>query len=143
MTGTQILEAKNQDNEKSLPIGGTDLDKFDYKQAWYPLFFISDLDKNKPQSFTLLDEDLVIWWDKAENKWRVFVDMCPHRLARLSTGRVNEDGLLECPYHGWTFSGEGDCESIPQQKSGEKKEKSSRACVKSYPTAIAHDMLFV
>ncbi len=106
-------------------------------------FFISDLAKDKPTSFTLLDEDLVIWWDKADEQWRVFTDMCPHRLAPLSTGRVNEDGLLECAYHGWTFSGNGNCEFIPQQLEGKSREKSDRACVKSYPTTIVHDMLFV
>ena len=144
MTATQPLDLKkDQESKKDFPVGGIDPDKFDYKEVWYPLFFVGDLDKNKPNSFTLLNEDLVIWWDKADSQWRVFADMCPHRLARLSTGRINEDGLLECPYHGWTFSGNGSCELIPQQLPSANKEKSSRACVKSYPCQIVHDMLFV
>ncbi|WP_330203792.1 Rieske 2Fe-2S domain-containing protein [Cyanobacterium sp. DS4] len=127
----------------SLPVGGEDPNEFDYKEVWYPVFFVNDLHKDKPSRFTLLDEDLVVWWDKKDQQWRVFQDMCPHRLAPLSTGRINEDGLLECPYHGWTFSGKGDCQSIPQQPEGENRHKSPRACVKSYPSAIEHDMLFV
>lgn len=113
------------------------------KRSGILFFFVNDLHKDKPSRFTLLDEDLVIWWDKKDQQWRVFQDMCPHRLAPLSTGRIDEDGLLECPYHGWTFSGKGDCQSIPQQPEGENRHKSPRACVKSYPSAIAHDMLFV
>ena len=34
-------------------------------------------------------------------------DRCPHRFAPLSKGRVRPDGRLACPYHGWSFDGEG------------------------------------
>ena len=37
---------------------------------------------------------------------------CPHRLARLSHGRV-VDGALQCPYHGWRFGADGGCLLIP------------------------------
>ena len=37
---------------------------------------------------------------------------CPHRLARLSHGRVVE-GALQCPYHGWRFGADGGCLLIP------------------------------
>jgi phenylpropionate dioxygenase-like ring-hydroxylating dioxygenase large terminal subunit len=46
--------------------------------------------------------------------WRVFADVCPHRLVPLSEGRITPAGLLECPYHGWAFNGQGGCEVIPQ-----------------------------
>lgn len=127
---------------KSLPIGGINANKFDYKEVWYPLFFIEDLSKNTPNSFTLLEEKLVIWWDKFQEKWCVFADKCPHRLAPLSEGRINEDGFLECPYHGWTFSSNGNCQLIPQQLIGNNGEKSPRSCVKSYPCQVKHGLLF-
>jgi phenylpropionate dioxygenase-like ring-hydroxylating dioxygenase large terminal subunit len=34
-------------------------------------------------------------------------DLCPHRHAPLSQGRVRPDGRLACPYHGWHFDREG------------------------------------
>ena len=123
--------------------GGSDPTTFQTEEAWYPIFFTKDLDKEKLARFTLLDQDLVIWWDKLAETWRVFSDKCPHRLASLSEGRVNESGLLECPYHGWAFSGAGDCEVIPQQKPESSAHTSARACVRSYPTAIAQGLLFV
>eukprot|EP00966_Prymnesium_polylepis_P267498 6179543-Prymnesium_polylepis.1 len=43
-------------------------------------------------------------------------DACPHRLAPLSEGRVDAEGRIECPYHGWTFSESGECTKIPQLK---------------------------
>ena len=123
--------------------GGSDPTVFDSQEAWYPIYFVSDLDKSKLARFTLLEQDLVIWWDKSADTWQVFEDKCPHRLAPLSEGRVNEQGLLECPYHGWAFSGEGNCEVIPQQQPEGQAHTSNRACVRSYPTAIAQGLLFV
>jgi phenylpropionate dioxygenase-like ring-hydroxylating dioxygenase large terminal subunit len=123
--------------------GGPDPEVFDWQEAWYPVHYLQDLDRSQPTPFTLLGQDLVIWWDPEAQCWRVFLDQCPHRLARLSEGRIREDGQLECPYHGWTFAGSGECTRIPQQPAGGKAEQSRRACVRSYPTAIRQGLLFV
>ena len=130
-------------NTASLLPGGSEPTQFDPHEAWYPIFFVDDLDRSKLSRFTLLDVDLVVWWDKLADTWQVFEDRCPHRLAPLSEGRISESGLLECPYHGWAFSGEGSCEVIPQQQPEGEAHTSARACVKSYPTAIAQELLFV
>lgn len=127
----------------SLMPGGSDPTVFEPQEAWYPIYYVEDLNKSKLSRFTLLEKDLVIWWDNSVDTWQVFEDLCPHRLAPLSEGRINEEGLLECPYHGWAFSGTGDCEAIPQQQSGKQAHTSARACVRSYPTAIAQGLLFV
>ncbi|KAJ6427945.1 hypothetical protein OIU84_023365 [Salix udensis] len=58
--------------------------------------------------------DIVVWWDKNESSWRVFKDACPHRLAPLSEGRIDQWGRLQCVYHGWCFNGSGNCNFIPQ-----------------------------
>jgi phenylpropionate dioxygenase-like ring-hydroxylating dioxygenase large terminal subunit len=124
------------------PLGGTDPERFDPREAWYPIAYIQDLNPAKLTSFTLLGQDLVIWHDANAEAWRVFEDRCPHRLAPLSQGRVNEAGYLECPYHGWAFSGEGNCEVIPQQIEGGQAQQSKRACVAALPTSIQQGLLF-
>ncbi|MEY2985193.1 MAG: hypothetical protein RLZZ568_1810 [Cyanobacteriota bacterium] len=124
------------------PVGGEDGDRFDCRAVWYPLAYVEDLDKTKPTSFTLLGEDLVIWWEPGAQTWRVYGDYCPHRLAPLSQGRVNEAGQLECPYHGWTFAGEGDCQSIPQQYPDGQAQTAQRACARSLPTCEKQGLLF-
>lgn len=126
-----------------LPAGGPDPERFDWAEAWYPVHYVEDLDKARPTRFTLLDQDVVIWWDPQGQAWRVFADQCPHRLAPLSEGRINAEGLLECPYHGWAFSGAGACEVIPQQPAGVPANLSSRACVRAFPTEVRQGLLFV
>ena len=74
--------------------GGSNPDAFVLAEAWYPVHYLQDLDKSKPTPFTLLSKDIVIWWDQKNSSWQVFIDQCPHRLAPLSEGRINEDGLL-------------------------------------------------
>ncbi|MEH1830933.1 MAG: Rieske 2Fe-2S domain-containing protein [Nostoc sp.] len=125
------------------PGGGSDPNSFDCKETWYPIHYLEDLDKSKPTPFTVLGRDIVIWWDKLAQSWRSFEDQCPHRLAPLSEGRISDDGLLECPYHGWAFSGDGNCQRIPQQVKGGTAEISLRACVASLPTIEKQGLLFV
>jgi phenylpropionate dioxygenase-like ring-hydroxylating dioxygenase large terminal subunit len=131
----------SQANE--LPAGGSDPTRFESKEAWYPVHYVEDLDKSTLTKFTLLGQNLVIWWDKQGECWRALEDQCPHRLAPLSEGRIAEDGLLECPYHGWAFRGNGTCDRIPQQVTGNTAHESKRACVASLPTAERQGLLFV
>lgn len=126
-----------------LPAGGPAPNRFDWAEAWYPVHYIEDLDKDRPTRFTLLEQDIVIWWDPKAETWQVFADQCPHRLAPLSEGRINEAGLLECPYHGWAFSGNGTCEHIPQASPETEAHLSDRTCVASMPTTVHQGLLFV
>ena len=57
--------------------------------------YLRDLDPGKPQRFTLLERDLVLWWDGVNSTWRAFNDVCPHRLVPLSEGRINAAGDLD------------------------------------------------
>lgn len=144
MTATQDRTSSSTAQESvTLPAGGPDPDRFDVTEAWYPVAYIEDLDNVRPTRFTLMDRGIVIWWDPKGKTWRVFEDKCPHRLAPLSEGRVNEAGLLECPYHGWAFSGSGNCEQIPQATADIQANLSNRACAVSLPTAVRQGLLFV
>ncbi|CAI0444898.1 unnamed protein product [Linum tenue] len=91
-----------------------DEEKFDWYSQWYPVMPVCDLDERVPHAKKVLGMDVVVWWDRNENAWKVFDDMCPHRLAPLSEGRIDPSGRLQCVYHGWCFDGSGDCKLIPQ-----------------------------
>ena len=116
-----------------------------WQQRWYPVAYLDDLDRRKPSPFTLLGTDLVLWHEPATGHWRAFADVCPHRLVPLSDGRINGRGELECPYHGWSFGGDGRCTRIPQATPEQQQSAcaSTRARCQSFATAEAQGLLFV
>jgi phenylpropionate dioxygenase-like ring-hydroxylating dioxygenase large terminal subunit len=88
---------------------------------------------------------LVIWKPRNSENYRVFLDQCPHRLAPLSEGRVDEKtGNLMCSYHGWQFDNQGICTVIPQAEKSEIVAKNKENfCVLSLPVKEANDLLWV
>ncbi|MEB3325372.1 MAG: Rieske 2Fe-2S domain-containing protein [Cyanobacteriota bacterium] len=101
-------------------------DGFDYRAAWYPLAPLEDLDPAQPAAVELLGRRYVIWRPPGEG-YRVFLDLCPHRLAPLSEGRLDPvSGQLMCSYHGWCFDGDGLCRRIPQASPPEPGERQAR-----------------
>ncbi|TYK09955.1 protochlorophyllide-dependent translocon component 52 [Cucumis melo var. makuwa] len=118
-------------------------ERFDWYAQWYPIMPICDLDKRVPHGKTVMGIDVVVWWDKNESAWKVFDDLCPHRLAPLSEGRIDQWGRLQCVYHGWCFNGSGDCKFIPQAPpDGPPVHTSKRACVAVYPSIVQNDVLW-
>ena len=84
-------------------------------------------------------------WRDGSGVWRCFADVCPHRLAPLSEGRI-EDGHIQCSYHGWIMEGSGKCTRIPQAASESASERacsSERACATTFPTQEANQLLWV
>jgi phenylpropionate dioxygenase-like ring-hydroxylating dioxygenase large terminal subunit len=78
---------------------------------WYAILSSRELRPGRPLSARRLGVDLVAWRDAA-GKVALAVDRCPHRQVRLSPGRVVE-GCIECPFHGFRFTGTGACAHIP------------------------------
>jgi phenylpropionate dioxygenase-like ring-hydroxylating dioxygenase large terminal subunit len=81
------------------------------RDFWYPVAPLARL-REGPLPITLLGERLVIWL-AAEGQPAALHDRCSHRQVALSLGQVKE-GTLRCPYHGWSFAGDGRCVHRPQ-----------------------------
>jgi phenylpropionate dioxygenase-like ring-hydroxylating dioxygenase large terminal subunit len=100
---------------------------------WFPLMEAKSVPPGKPVAARLLGEDLVVWSDGGEfHAWR---DLCIHRGAKLSLGRVTAEGCLQCPYHGWIYDGAGACVRIPShpgQKPPSKARTTVFACREAY-----------
>lgn len=77
-----------------------------------------------PHRAELLGEAVVLW--RSEGELHAFRDLCIHRGAALSLGRVKR-GELVCPYHGWRYNGAGACTHIPAQPAGSKVPTKARA----------------
>uniref|UniRef100_A0A0E0KKF7 Rieske domain-containing protein n=1 Tax=Oryza punctata TaxID=4537 RepID=A0A0E0KKF7_ORYPU len=117
-------------------------ERFDWLDQWYPVAPVCDLDKRKPHGKMVMGLSVVAWFDGG-GEWRVVDDACPHRLAPLSEGRVDDKGRLQCAYHGWCFDGCGSCKFIPQAPAlGPPVHKNSKACVASYPSVVQNNILW-
>lgn len=122
----------------------TDL-TFNFFQHWYPISPIEDLDPERPTPIVLLGHRIVVWKPRFSNQYRVFLDRCPHRLAPLSEGRVDEKtGHLMCSYHGWQFDAQGVCTQIPQAEDADLIAKNrEHYCATALPTQETSGLLWV
>ena len=48
----------------------------------------------RPNALRVLGGHFVLWWNKKEGSWCCHADMCPHRFAPLSEGKVTEDSIM-------------------------------------------------
>jgi len=84
------------------------------RRYWHPVAAAAELTEQKPiRAVKILGEDLVVYRDKA-GRYGLVGEHCPHRLASLAYGRVDEEGI-RCPYHGWKFDGAGKCLEQPAE----------------------------
>lgn len=88
---------------------------------YHPVLFTKEL-LDTPKAVRLQQKNLVVW--KTSKGIHCVPDRCPHRAAKLSSGRM-VGTKLECPYHGWLFDTQGQCVKIPQL---EKGKDIPRAC---------------
>jgi phenylpropionate dioxygenase-like ring-hydroxylating dioxygenase large terminal subunit len=108
------------------------------RTLWHPVA-LSHIVGNQPCTAHLLGEELVLWRDRAGTA-HAWADLCPHRGARLSLGRVNSGETLECPYHGWRFAAGGQCTHIPAVP---EFTPSPRHCARTFDAREAYGMLWV
>lgn len=94
--------------------------KFNWLENWYPVAWAEDVPDLKPIAVTIWERNYVLFRDRPTGLYVVMDDVCPHRSAPLSEGRLYEretDGksetILECGYHGWRFACDGKCVDIP------------------------------
>ena len=77
---------------------------------WHPVARLSDL-SNEPFPVKLLDVSLVIYQTE-ETSISIATDICPHRGAPLSKGRIERKRII-CPYHGLEYDKSGQCQRVP------------------------------
>lgn len=94
---------------------------------WHPVGLSMDLIDNAVTRVRLLEEDLVMW--RTGGQVCVWKDLCIHRGAQLSRGRV-EHGNLICPYHGWEYGTSGACTKYPAHP---EQTPSAKAKAITYP----------
>jgi nitrite reductase/ring-hydroxylating ferredoxin subunit len=107
--------------------------------GWWPVALSTDLG-DKPIAVRLSDVNLALYRDDSGTA-RSVLDRCPHRRMPLSLGRITDDGLIQCGYHGWSFNGAGTCERIPNFRPGERP--SGRITVDAFANAEQGGMILI
>ncbi|HKT37149.1 MAG TPA: aromatic ring-hydroxylating dioxygenase subunit alpha, partial [Ktedonobacterales bacterium] len=104
---------------------------------WHPVATPDQFDEQPILSVRLLGEDLVLW--KVDGQYHAWRDLCVHRGAKLSLGKIVDD-CLRCPYHGWTYNQEGACVHMPAHPS---QTPPAKARVKRYQLQERYGLLWV
>eukprot|EP00475_Leptophrys_vorax_P023918 TRINITY_DN3290_c0_g1_i1.p1 TRINITY_DN3290_c0_g1~~TRINITY_DN3290_c0_g1_i1.p1 ORF type:complete len:426 (+),score=94.96 TRINITY_DN3290_c0_g1_i1:69-1346(+) len=111
------------------------------RHFWYPISLSQDLVVgDDPVGLHILGDPIVMFRDPLSHKPVILADVCPHRSAPLSIGRVI-NGRLECKYHGWQFDTSGAVVHIPALQPD--KSIPPQAKTRCYPVVEVDQMVWV
>ena len=91
-----------------------------FARVWTPVLQSAALGK-KPVGLKLAGQPIVLFRGPGGQPGAL-IDQCPHRGVALSLGRVQADGCLECPFHGWRFSASGQNTHVPFNPSAKREQ---------------------
>lgn len=108
-----------------------------YPEGWYRLALSKSLRRGDVRGIDCLGRRFVIWREQNRDAIHVMDASCPHLGANLASGRVRGD-CIECPFHGWRFTGDGRTAHIPYCEN-----PPDRVLAEPYPVQDIHGQLFV
>jgi phenylpropionate dioxygenase-like ring-hydroxylating dioxygenase large terminal subunit len=114
------------------------------EDIWYFAALGSDLKPGKLQRYEILGQPILLARERSGAVYAMR-DICPHRAAPLSAGKLVGEGgaeVVECPYHGWKFRTDGVCAQIPSLVADQEMD-ASRIRVRRYPAAESQGLVFV
>lgn len=86
-----------------------------YPIGWFCVAYSHELEAGHVKPLKYFGRDLVIF--RTEEGVAHLLDAhCPHLGAHLGYGGKVEGDDIRCPFHAWTFNGEGRCTSVPYAK---------------------------
>ncbi len=113
--------------------------------TWYFVALSRDVLPGSLKRHELMGEPVLVGRTRAGAVYALR-DICPHRAAPLSAGRMverpGEGETVECPYHGWRFRTDGTCAAIPSLVE-DQADMADRIRVRSYPVAESQGLVFV
>ncbi len=109
------------------------------KEYWHPALEDKKV-KNKPVGVKICGEDLV-FFRGLDGQVACLWNVCPHRGGSLMHGDCHFPGTISCPYHGWTFDGNGNLLAVLPEGPDSKMPGKVRA--RKYPTQTHKGMVFV
>lgn len=112
---------------------------------WYLAALSRDVRKGALTRKLLFGEPIVLGRTQSGEAFALR-DVCPHRAAPLSAGRITTEGgepAVECPYHGWRFRArDGVCASIPALTSDVSYDV-SKISIRRFPLREANGIIWL
>lgn len=106
------------------------------RNGWYVAGWVDQLGE-EPTRIRIMDEWVALY-RLADGTPTAIGDICPHRFASLSQGKIVDD-MLQCPYHGLRYDKDGVCRFNPH---GDRTIP-PRAKVASYPLVERYNALWI
>lgn len=88
----------------------------------------------------LLGRDVIV--HRTEDGPRAFLNVCPHRMALLTSRPCGNQCRLTCQYHGWEFAADGSTRRIPDAPSFRPLEKGAFG-LHRFPCETLGQLVFV
>jgi choline monooxygenase len=97
--------------------------------SWFPVCPEGDIpEEGDYTTWERLDQSVVIV-RQADTTVSAWHNVCQHRGAKLVEGRGRlRGGVIVCPWHGFSYSGEGELVRVPLSESFDSKVISNRRC---------------
>ncbi|MSQ51153.1 MAG: aromatic ring-hydroxylating dioxygenase subunit alpha [Betaproteobacteria bacterium] len=106
--------------------------------AWYPAIWSKDLIQGELLSRTYLGRPVVLF--RSESGLPVAMDdLCPHRFAPLSRGKMLPGNVIRCMYHGLEFDASGQCVRNPHGD----RQIPRNMCVRTYRMTEKHTLIWI
>lgn len=108
--------------------------------GWFAVAMSDDIREGELRTLAYFGTEFVLWRGE-DGTLRAVDPFCPHLGAHLG---VNSDVVgndLRCPYHHWTFNGEGGVTGIPYTKVIAPSMK--RSCLPNWPVEESAGVIYV
>jgi vanillate O-demethylase monooxygenase subunit len=105
------------------------------KRQWYIAGYANEVGPAGSLARTIVGEPILFWRDAAGTVSAI-ADICPHRWAPLSAGKI-DDGVVTCGYHGLAFDRAGRCVRNPHGPILDALK------VRAYPVVEKHEFIWV
>ena len=109
------------------------------REYWYPALEARKV-RGKPVGLKMLGDQVVFFRD-GDGEVNCLANVCPHRGGSLMHGDCHFKGTISCPYHGWTFDGEGNVLAVLPE--GPDSQVPGKVVHRAYPTRTLRGMVWV
>jgi len=139
----EIVAEMRDTKMRPTPIDGRErMPQLGLQEYWYPALLAKKVGTKHPRELKITGQSLV-FFRNAANEVVALARECPHRGAYLSHGVSHFKGTLSCPYHGWTFDGEGNCLAVLGEGPESEIPGSRGSRARNFPTKTLKGVVFV